>query len=199
MQMTRCLEDDKQYQVAYFVQNDWVDGFTASVTITNVSSVRIEDWSLEFSLGHKISQIWNGEILKDQGGQYVIGNEGHNSHMLCELSNGNRGHVYYEYKEFLDKGLKICALDVDETNGYGPETTTMYYRKTGWYQSYIFQFSPNGNLETSNASVHVYLPGKAHPSYTFHVPIGKERFWNVFRFNSATQRMVPINTIIDHM
>lgn len=121
------------------------------------------------------------------------------SHMLCELSNGNRGHVNYENKEFLDKGIKICALDVDETNGYGPETITMYYGKTGWYQYYIFQFSLDGDLESSNASVHVYLPGKAHPSYTFHVPIGKERFWNVFRFNSATQRMVPINTIVDYM
>ncbi len=117
------------------------------------------------------------------------------AHMLCKLSNGRKEDVNYNNKEFNLQDKKISALDIDVTNGFGPETVTLYYGKTGWYHYFVHQYSSDGGLESSNASVRVYLPGKAHPSYTFHAPVGQGKYWDVFRYNSATQRMVPINQI----
>ena len=121
------------------------------------------------------------------------------SHMQCDLSNGASGHVSFENIRFDYGKKKICALDVDEMTGFGPETVTLYYGKTGWYHYHVEQFSRDGKLAASNACVRVYLPGKAHPSYTYHVPAGEGHSWDVFRFNSATQRMVPINVIVERM
>lgn len=45
------------------------------------------------------------------------------AHMVCNLSNGEGGHVYFEEQKCISAGKKICALDVDETEGYGMETT----------------------------------------------------------------------------
>lgn len=117
------------------------------------------------------------------------------AHMLCELSDGSKEDVGHYYKKFNYKGNKICALDVDDRNGYGPETITLYDGKTGEYRYYVHQYSSDGILESSNASVHVYLPGRSYPSYTFHVPEGQGDYWDVFRYNSATQRMIPVNKI----
>lgn len=113
------------------------------------------------------------------------------SHMLVQLSNDIRGHVYYMAAVLRNRGNKIvCALDIDEINGYGPETITVYSGATGSFQYYVHQYSDEGNLADSGAVVKVYLYGESYAAYVFRVPHHVERQWNVFQYNSATQRII---------
>lgn len=54
----------------------------------------------------------------------------------------------------------------------------------------------SGTLSASNASVCLYLQGtEGMKRYTFHVPEGSGRYWSVYRYNSATKTIVPVNRI----
>lgn len=51
------------------VSSQWNSGFTADVTLTNVSDTVIEGWqiSLEFLDGGSLNNLWNGEITANTG------------------------------------------------------------------------------------------------------------------------------------
>ena len=51
-------EDD--YSVEYTLNNDWGEGFTGNISITNHSKEVVEDWCLEFDFERNITYIWNG-------------------------------------------------------------------------------------------------------------------------------------------
>lgn len=62
------------YTADLIVTNDWGIGFTANLVITNLSNEPL-DWSqLSFDAPFAITNLWNGEILSDQDGSYVIAN-----------------------------------------------------------------------------------------------------------------------------
>lgn len=52
------------YNVEFIVLNDWCDGFTAQITITNNTNVDMENWHLEFDFGNEINNIWDAVIEK---------------------------------------------------------------------------------------------------------------------------------------
>lgn len=117
------------------------------------------------------------------------------SHMLCDFSNPSEGHVYYQNKSIDNNGELVCMLDIDDTSGYGPETTTIYKSKSGAYTFYVYNYSNESKLSLSGATVKVYMNGSAYPVYTFNVPDGEGRYWTVFRYNGATRTICPVNDI----
>ena len=119
------------------------------------------------------------------------------SHLKINLSNGEKGHVCYWNKSFEQEGEKICVLDVDDTNSYGPETITLCSDDTGDYQYYVHNYSLDGDLESSDATIQVYMPGEAFPKYTFHVPYGDGEYWDVFDYNTSTGRLHLVNKLTD--
>ena len=116
------------------------------------------------------------------------------SHMLCDLSDSSKGHVYYGNKEFYNNDL-VCMLDVDDVTGYGPETTTIYNNQAGIYTFYVYNYSGESNMDISDATVSIYMNGEAYPAYTFNIPKGDGRYWTVFRYNGATKTVTPIDIV----
>lgn len=118
------------------------------------------------------------------------------SHMVCKFSNGDSAHVYYAVSEGYFKASLVCQLDVDNMFGYGPETITLQGTKPGIYDYYIHHYYGTGTLSTSNASVCLYLQGtEGMKRYTFHVPEGSGKYWSVYRYNSATETIVPVGKV----
>jgi tetratricopeptide (TPR) repeat protein len=102
---------------------------------------------------------------------------------------------------FSQKQGENAFLDVDDTNGLGPETITVHKRKDG--QKYVFaihNFSAGGrhgtsSLSSSDAKVFVYVGESLLKSY--YVPKGvKGALWAVFAVdeNGAIQ---DLNNIVD--
>ncbi|NEQ30839.1 MAG: hypothetical protein F6K04_07535 [Leptolyngbya sp. SIO4C5] len=60
------------YTADFAVINDWGTGFTANLIITNLGNTPL-DWShLTFDAPFTITHLWNGELLSQDNGSYVI-------------------------------------------------------------------------------------------------------------------------------
>lgn len=118
------------------------------------------------------------------------------SHLTGRTSSGSRIEVAYYAKQAAESGKIVAELDIDDTNGYGPETTTIY-DAGGTYEFRVHDFT-NGDstsssaLSASQAVVKVYLPEETQPR-VFYVPEGTGVWWNVFRIENG--QIVEVNRI----
>lgn len=79
------------------------------------------------------------------------------SHLNGSTDNGERVRVDYTHKTQNGQDGQILAqLDVDDTSGYGPETTTIY-DPNGVYEFYVVDFTRSGTMSSSGATVKIYV------------------------------------------
>ncbi len=89
-------------------------------------------------------------------------------------------HIFYSARN----GNNV-NLDVDDTDGYGPETITIKKRSTGEYQYWVKNYSGDSDLSNSRGVVDVY--GENGLLRSFNVPSSlHSETWQVFRFSQST-------------
>ena len=54
------------------IANEWSTGFTANLVITNLSDEAMNWSQLEFEAPFKISHLWNGQLLSENEGQFLV-------------------------------------------------------------------------------------------------------------------------------
>lgn len=110
------------------------------------------------------------------------------SHLTGCTGTGDRIDVAYYAKQAVVSGNIAAQLDIDDTDGYGPETTTIYDTSgTYLFRVHDFTNSEDGGssaLAASQATVKVYMPGEFQPR-VFSVPAGAGTWWNVFRIENG--------------
>ena len=84
-----------------------------------------------------------------------------------------------------------AELDLDDTDGYGPETTTIH-DLNGSYTFYVQDFYLTGDIANSGAEVTVYLPGQ-EPRTISISGSGTGNTWEVFRLDNG------VLTVIDEI
>ena len=86
-------------------------------------------------------------------------------------------------------------LDLDDTDGNGPETITLKPTTTEPYYYYIYRYAGDGTVATSGAHIEIY--NGENCIRTFDVPTdqGDGDYWNVFAIVNGT--LVVNNTITD--
>jgi len=118
------------------------------------------------------------------------------SHLTGPTSSGSTFHIYFGNKSYSESGIKIADLDLDDTNSYGPETTTIYNPIEGQYLFYVYNWSGSPDIKLSGATVKVFNGNSNEPAYVFSVPLtGNGRYWSVFTYDSKTRRVKPINIV----
>lgn len=130
------------------------------------------------------------------------------SHLTGPSASGSeRWHVYYGAKTNGD----MCALDVDDTSSYGPETvtcpptgstgTSATTLRPGVYRYSVHHYAGTGTIGSSNANVRLELSnGQA---YTFTPPAGGyagvNNVWTVYELTvlaNGTVSVAPVNTVM---
>lgn len=98
------------------------------------------------------------------------------------------GAYHISYRNMQSSGDGAARLDRDDTNGYGPETITIYRAdKNAVYTCYVHDYTNTNRalsnaLSKSKAVVRVYNNNEL--TNTFYVPVGKTgNGWNVFKIN----------------
>lgn len=114
------------------------------------------------------------------------------SHLAGTSISGKRMEIYFGRKHAEDRGEEIAVLDVDETSGFGPETTTIYM--DGSYDFWVEDFTHSGEIGSSGAVVKVYS-GNSDTPEIFEVPSGSGNVWNVFSIENGV--IHPSNTITE--
>lgn len=163
--------------------------------ITEYFEVNIRSGDQRTAVNYVLSpQLSAGEIrIVLEWGSYPADLD---SHLTGRTGSGSRIEVAYYAKQALEGGKVVAELDIDDTNGYGPETTTIY-DANGTYEFRVHDFTNGENdsssaLSGSQAVVKVYLPEETQPR-VFHVPGGTGVWWNVFRIENG--QIVEVNRI----
>lgn len=123
------------------------------------------------------------------------------SHLTGPTGQGaERFHIYFSNGSYPDADNPEVALDTDDTDSYGPETVTIYSKKSGEYHYYVHDYSnrdasaasPSTTLAASGARVRVYYGGSLVATY--HAPTGRQgNCWDVFTLDGAA--LTPVNTV----
>ncbi len=72
----------------------------------------------------------------------------------------------------------IAELDVDDTDGNGPETVTIHDTE-GRYNFSVKDFTESGTMAGTNVTVTVYLPDNTTKTVTINHNLGSTNVWNV--------------------
>lgn len=117
------------------------------------------------------------------------------SHMVGVKPNGYSFHVFYADMYASYNGERICTLDYDDTQSYGPEHITVEATGDSPYYYYVYKYAGSGTTGSSGATVTVHQGNVLIA--TFHVPtnLGDGDYWNVFAIVNG--RLVVRNTITD--
>lgn len=107
--------------------------------------------------------------------------------------------IPYEKYKYMD-GEEIANLDIDDQNGEGPETTTIYQvlNSDTNYSFYVHDYTNRHSgsstaLSKSGAVVEVYTSMSQTPK-TFFVPSNSEgTLWKVFEYDAQNKAIIPIN------
>ena len=101
-------------------------------------------------------------------------------------------HIYYSEKSPSGSG---ASLDVDDTDGYGPETVTVSLKDNGKYVYYIHNYSSSSGVTigNSNAKVKIYIGSEV---YEFTAPSGSGNYWKVFSYDAASGEFTFHNQIV---
>lgn len=108
------------------------------------------------------------------------------SHAEGHSSSGQSFHIFFSNKSVRGVG----ELDLDDTNGYGPETLTITDAGAEFTYS-VVDYTNSGTISSSGATVRVYLPDGTVQSFT--VPSGSGNTWKVFSYQNG--QISQINTI----
>ena len=105
------------------------------------------------------------------------------SYLIGDSDDGGSVFVSYYRKTASSGGETLAELDVDDTNGYGPETITLY-DLTGVYTFHVVDFLATGTFQEYGATVKVYLPGQSQPEViTMDPNAGVNIVWEVFELD----------------
>lgn len=129
------------------------------------------------------------------------------SHLLLPksplLKTKKARHIFYpsnQMKAMLKNGAKAGELDIDYTNSEGFETITIYKELKGTYQYAVFQYSDDGSIDTSEATVELKTNGCEGKHYQ--APSNcRQKWWHVFNleFDGATVKIVEKNRCVSRM
>lgn len=122
------------------------------------------------------------------------------SHLFIPSGNKGKKEHHICYYHMADRNGST-ALDVDDRDGFGLETTSIYHVKKGQYKFYVADFTNCSQenetcyeMSLSSAAVRVY--GEKGLLQTFHVPVNRSGvIWEVFEIRDGT--VVPLQRYYD--
>jgi len=116
------------------------------------------------------------------------------SHIKTPLIDGVEYHILYSNKGSYESA-PFVRLDIDDTSGYGPETFTISQLFEGKYSYYIYQFSSDATISTSNATINIYNSPDCEGETIIVPDSGIGRYWYVCDINGSTGEIDIINII----
>ncbi len=71
--------NNEMFSIEYNVTDEWEDGYTGEITITNNSENVIRNWGLDLSCNNENISVWNAKIVAHEGNRVSVGNMGFNA------------------------------------------------------------------------------------------------------------------------
>ncbi len=105
------------YDVEYSVKNEWSDGKTIEVKITNTSDESILNWAFKYDAEGKVNDLWNASVYSADNTSYIIKNDGWN-YEIAPAASVLFGYKLTEFSDNNPNSFILCSKRVDKTDGY---------------------------------------------------------------------------------
>ncbi len=192
-----CITDEEgrysfsNVPIGYYTVNASTAGYiTANRDIVSVSKDVME------SLGSKIESDRTIYIFpRSDSNQYrIVLTWGANptdldAHLSCRFAGDEQYHIYFGDRRYYKNGEQIAVLDVDDTEGYGPETMTVSMDDKYDYCYFVHWFYGDGTWQDSNVKVVIYKGNREYKTVDItntdigYSPSGGN--WHVFDINNG--------------
>ncbi|MCH5197897.1 MAG: carboxypeptidase regulatory-like domain-containing protein [Oscillospiraceae bacterium] len=111
------------------------------------------------------------------------------SYLIGSSSDGTSVYTYFQNQRQNDRsGNTIAELDVDDMDGYGPETTTLY-DTAGNYTFSVQDYGRTQTMGINGATVRIYIDGQSSP-IVVECPPNVLNVWNVCTINNGVVNVV---------
>ena len=109
------------------------------------------------------------------------------SHLRGKDSLGEDFHIYYSDSSVYDvDGSLLAYLDVDDTDGYGPENVTIFRPIKGvTYSYFVYNYSDDARIAGCDAHVKVYKNDELLKEWTAPRTNSDGRYWNIFQIKDG--------------
>ena len=111
------------------------------------------------------------------------------SYLIGTASTGEDVFINFQNPVAEADGKTAAELDLDDTDGFGPETITIYDTK-GTYDYAIFDFMNTGEIGVAEASVTVYYPDGSSDVINMSYDDGQYNTWNVLHIEDGKVTIV---------
>lgn len=105
------------YTVDYTVVNEWDNGQSVEVKITNTGEESILNWAFKYDAEGKIDNLWNATIVDSDNTDYVIKNSGWNYEITPNQS-VTFGYVLTDDDFVIPTDFELCSERVEISEGY---------------------------------------------------------------------------------
>ena len=110
------------------------------------------------------------------------------SYLTGRSSKGDDVSIWYRNKVAENSDGTIAELDVDDTDGRGPETTTIY-DTGGEYEFVVTDFNRTGQLGAMGATVKIYTGTDSAP-IVIEVPSDVRNIWQVCTIKNGNVEII---------
>ncbi|AZB44640.1 hypothetical protein CEF21_21410 [Bacillus sp. FJAT-42376] len=129
------------------------------------------------------------------------------SHLVGPRADGGKFHTWYAERVSGNGETNAVDLDWDDTESYGPETTTIRKLTNGTYRFYVNNYSGERPLNESKGKVEIFKGNSLTADNVFSVPTAPltedtegSDYWFVFELkvtnNGGSVEVVPVNRIL---
>ena len=105
------------YDVEYSVLNEWDNGQSVEVKVTNTGDDSILNWAFKYDAEGEIGGLWNATVYNNQGENYIIKNGGWN-YEIAPGQTVNFGYTLLGDDPTAPEKFELCSKRVGVTFGY---------------------------------------------------------------------------------
>lgn len=105
------------YDVEYSVLNEWDNGQSVEVKVTNTGDDSILNWAFKYDAEGEIGGLWNATVYNNQGENYIIKNGGWN-YEIAPGQTVNFGYTLLGDDPTAPEKFELCSKRVEVTFGY---------------------------------------------------------------------------------
>lgn len=178
------------YDVEYSVLNEWDNGQTVEVKVTNTGDDSILNWALKYDADGEISNLWNADVYDNQGEDYIIKNGGWN----YEITPGqtvNFGYTLFGDNFVTPEAFELCSRRIEVASGYETNLNIIESWDTGIKAELVITNTSDNPLEAwtlsfdSNFTIDNLWDARILESVDSHYTIASEMWTNPIAVGSS--------------
>lgn len=118
------------YDVDYSVLNEWDNGQTVEIKVTNTGDDSILNWAFKYDAKGEINNLWNATVHDHQGEDYIVKNSDWN-YEIAPGQSVNFGYTLVSDEFTTPDNFSLCSKRIEKTSGYEVDLNIVDQWNTG--------------------------------------------------------------------